>query len=89
MPVSKFADPKADNIRITVTLLIDDVMLINKFISINQHNKNTHGPMSLDKLVTMWLEDVAAAVKDNTTWRGGHAALVLGEHGYYTGSELL
>ena len=28
--------------------------------------------------------DVAAAVKDNATWQGGHIALVLSEHGYVT-----
>jgi hypothetical protein len=32
----------------------------------------------------MWLEDVAAAMRDKTTWQGGHAALVLSEHGYLT-----
>jgi hypothetical protein len=37
--------------------------------------------MSVEKLVTMLLDDVAAAVKDNTTWQGGHMSLVLGEHG--------
>jgi hypothetical protein len=40
--------------------------------------------MSWEKLVTMLLEDVAAAEKDNTTWQRGHMALVLSEHGYRT-----
>jgi hypothetical protein len=48
------------------------------------YTKNTHGPMSWEKLVTMLLEEVAAAVKDDTTWQGGHMSLVLGEHGYTT-----
>jgi hypothetical protein len=33
--------------------------------------------MTLEKLVTMLLEDVAAAVKDGTTWQGGHLSLVV------------
>jgi uracil DNA glycosylase len=72
----------------TVTLTVDlppeTVALINKFVALNQHTKNTHGPMSWEKLAQMLLEDVAAAVKDNTTWQGGHAALVLSEHEYRT-----
>jgi hypothetical protein len=60
-----------------------DAALLNKLVALNQHTQNTHRKMSLDLLCQMWLEDVAAAMKDNTTWQGGHAALVLSEHGYY------
>jgi hypothetical protein len=60
------------------------VALINKFVALNQHAQNTHGPMSWGRLTQMLLEDVAAAEKDNTTWQGGHMALVLSEHGYRT-----
>jgi hypothetical protein len=35
--------------------------------------------VTIEKLVGMLLEDVAAAVKDNTTQQGGHMALVLSE----------
>jgi hypothetical protein len=85
----QFLDPKPDTIAFEIKLTIDEIAMINKFILINQSIKNTHGVMSPNKLMTMLLEDVAAAVKDNTTWQGGHMALVLSQHGYYSGDELL
>jgi 16S rRNA C1402 N4-methylase RsmH len=62
----------------------ETVALVRKFILLNHHSQNTHGPMTVEKLVTMLLENVAAAVKDGTTWQGGHMSLILSEHGYRT-----
>jgi hypothetical protein len=77
-----FLDPKADSIAFEIKLTIDEVALINKFLLVNQHNGNTHGPMNPNKLRTMLPEDVAAFMKDENSWRGGHMALVMSEHGY-------
>jgi hypothetical protein len=71
-------------VTITVELPVEVVALLNKFCAFNQHTANTHGPLSFERLAQMWLEDVAAAVKDNTTWQGAHATLILSEHGYRT-----
>lgn len=68
----------------TIELGAETRTLIKKFLLKNQHSENTHGPMSPEKLIQMLLEDVAAAVKDNSTWQGAHMALVLSEHGYLT-----
>jgi hypothetical protein len=76
--------PAVTTATITVELPNETAARINKFVSFNQHIRNTQGPMSWEKLITMLLEDVAAAVKDNTTSQGGHMALVLSEHGYRT-----
>jgi hypothetical protein len=39
--------------------------------------------MTLELLLQLLLEDVAAAARDGgDTWQGGHMALVLREHGY-------
>jgi hypothetical protein len=46
---------------------------------------SAHGLMTIDKLVTMLLEDVAAAVKDANSLQGGHMALVVCEHADRTG----
>jgi hypothetical protein len=57
MSVIKFIDPKLETITINVQLDVGTVALLNKFISLNRSTKNTHGPMSLDKLVSgskMW-----------------------------------
>jgi hypothetical protein len=86
MNVTTIQPPKPTKAKLTlnVELTVKDMAMLNKFLLLNQHFKNTHGPMTFDKLATMWLQDVAAAVRDNTTRQGGHAALVLSEHGYRT-----
>lgn len=83
MNVIPIGQPKPP-IAATGTMSPETAKLIAKFVALNQDSRNTHGPMTVEKLVTMLLEDVAAAVKDNTTWQGGHMALVLSEHGYRT-----
>jgi hypothetical protein len=62
--------------------------LVRKLVLQNTNNTRcTHGPMSVEKLITMLLEDVAAAMRDGNTWQGGHMALVLSEHGYWCGAD--
>ena len=75
---------KAAEIKVTVELPADTAKLVMEFVTHNQHSHNAHGTMNVDKLVRMLLEDVAAAVKDGSTWQGAHMALVLNEHGYRT-----
>jgi hypothetical protein len=78
--------PKATtSVTLSVTLPADTAALVQEFISHNQHSNNSHGPMTLETLVRLWLEDVSAAVRDADTWQGAHAALVLSCHGYKTG----
>ena len=75
------------NFKPTVTAEYDQetAAMLGKFVNLNQHTNDSHGPMTLEKLVTMLLEDVAAAVRDGDTWQGGHMALILSMHGYRTG----
>jgi len=82
--VSMEKPTKTTKIKVAIELPAETAALVNKFVVLNQHSQNSHGPMTVEKLVTMLLEDVAAAMKDNTTWQGGHIALVLSEHGYRT-----
>jgi environmental stress-induced protein Ves len=72
-------------IKFAAEMSAETAALVNKFVALNQRTRNTHGPLTVDKLVRMLLEDVAAAVKDGSTWQGAHMALVLCEHGYRTG----
>jgi hypothetical protein len=52
--------------------------------SVTENADNTtssHGPMTMELLVKLLLDDVA--VRDcGNTWEGCHMALVLREHGY-------
>ncbi len=75
---------KTTEIKVAIELPAETAALVNKFVVLNQHSQNSHGSMTVEKLVTMLLEDVAAAQRDNTTWQGGHMSLVLSEHGYRT-----
>jgi hypothetical protein len=56
---------------------------VNKFIAHNTHRMGSHGQMTMDVLIKMLLQDVAAAMRDGgDSWQGCHMALVLREHGY-------
>jgi hypothetical protein len=83
VPIQKPA--KTTEIKVTVELPAEATALVNKFVAINQHSQNSHGPMTMDKLVTLLLEDVAAGVRDGDTWQGCHMMLVLTQHGYRMG----
>ena len=54
------------------------------FVAENADNTtSSHGPMTMELLVKLLLDDVAAAVRDGgNTRQGCHMALVLREHGY-------
>ena len=69
-------------VKFTAEMEADTAALVNKFVALNQHTENSHGPMTVEKLAGMLLEDVAAMMRDNTTWQGGHMAVVLSQHGY-------
>jgi hypothetical protein len=73
-------------IKVTAEMSAETAALVGKFIAINAGNPyGDHGALTIDRLVAMLLEDVAAAVKDGNSWQGAHMALVLGEHRYWCG----
>ncbi len=75
-------------VKFTAEMDADTAALVGKFITLNLGNPyGDHGTLTVDKLVKMLLEDVAAAVRDTNTWQGGHMALVLCEHRYRTGGD--
>jgi hypothetical protein len=76
--------PDTTSVTLTIELPDETAALVNKFVALNQTSRNTHCPMDWTKLCQLWLEGVAAATKDNTTWQRAHAALALSEHGYRT-----
>lgn len=56
---------------------------VNKFIAHNAHWHGDHGPMTMDVLLKLMLEDVAAAMREGgESWQGCHMAILLLEHGY-------
>jgi hypothetical protein len=66
----------------------EDAELVRKFIMFNKNRfQSSHGPMTAEKLVTLLLQDVAASIRDGDTWQGCQMALVLTQHGYWTGAD--
>jgi hypothetical protein len=81
-PAHPPAIPPTQTFQLHVELTAGDAKLVNRFLAISQITNSSHGRMTANKLAQLWFEDVAAAMRDNTTWRGGHAALTLSLHGY-------
>jgi|GEM_PF-2349870 hypothetical protein len=56
---------------------------VNKFIARNAQRYGSHGPMTMEVLLKILFEDVAAAMRDGgDSWQGCHMAILLLEHGY-------
>lgn len=59
---------------------------VNKFIALNANRHGDHGPMTMDVLLKLMFEDVAAAMREGgDSWQGCHMAILLLEHGYRVG----
>jgi hypothetical protein len=71
--------------KVTSEMSPETAALVNKFVLRNATNTCcTHRPMTVEKLISMLLSDVAGAERDGgKTWEGCHMALVLREHGYW------
>ncbi len=71
-------------IQVTAKVSAETFDLVREFVAQNAGNTDSsHGPMSLELLIRLLLDDVAAAMRDGgNTWQGCHMALVLREHGY-------
>jgi hypothetical protein len=74
--------------KFTAVMDADTANLVNKFVAFNQHTRNSHGPLTVDKLVRMLLEDVALSTKyeSEPSAGGAYMGMLLQEHGYRTGS---
>ena len=70
--------------QVSARISAETFALVRQFVAQNARTARcTHGPMTVELLVAMLLEDVASAMRDGgDTWQGCHMALVLREHGY-------
>jgi len=61
----------------------DDVRLIEYFIESTADTVAcSHGPLDMQTLVTMLLEDVALMMRRPGSWEGSNMAQVMSSHGY-------
>ena len=69
--------------KFTVDVSEGDLKLIERGLDrMNRNDGNTHGPLDLQRLAGMLLEDVALAVRRPGSWEGANMGQVLSSHGY-------
>ena len=69
--------------KITLTIPDADADLIRQFIAATQEvTASSHGPLDMQKLTAMLLEDVALMVRRPGSWEGSNMAQVMSSHGY-------
>jgi len=69
--------------KFTVDVSEDDLKLIERgLVRMNRSDGNSHGPLDVQRLAAMLLEDVALAVRRPGSWEGANMGQVLTSHGY-------
>lgn len=69
--------------KITVDISEEEVDLIRLFLaSTREVTFSTHGPLNMQKLASMLLQDVALMVQRPGSWEGSNMAQVMSSHGY-------
>ncbi|MEC9358628.1 MAG: hypothetical protein VX836_12270 [Pseudomonadota bacterium] len=68
---------------ITIEVSDEDAALIEAELpDINRGEANSHGPLDLQKLAAMLIEDVTLAIRRPGSWEGANMSQVLASHGY-------
>ena len=69
--------------KISIEIPDKDAALIEGALRVTHDgNFNSHGPLDLERLAAMLLEDVALAVRRPGSWEGANMLTVLNSHGY-------
>ena len=69
--------------RIIVEISEQDAPDIRRAIALaNLSKSNTHGPLTVESLAEMLLQDVALAVRRPGCWEASNMSAVLASHGY-------
>jgi hypothetical protein len=74
--------------KITVNISDADAELIRRFLATTRSvTASSHGPLDMQKLAAMLLEDVALMVRRPGSWEGANMGTVMQSHGYGLGSS--
>lgn len=69
--------------KITIEINAADAELVAEFLEhYGQQAESSHGPLNIEKLAAMLLEDVALAIRRPGSWEGANMGTVLASHGY-------
>jgi hypothetical protein len=70
-------------LKIAVEISDDNAALVAEFLKLyGQRAESSHGPLTIERLAAMLLEDVALAVRRPGSWEGANMGTVLASHGY-------
>lgn len=69
--------------KFTVDVSEEDLKLIERgLLRMNGSDGNSHGPLDVQRLAAMLMQDVALAVRRPGSWEGANMYQVLTSHGY-------
>ena len=69
--------------KISITIPDGDAALIAVFLAATKDvTSSSHGPLDMQKLAAMLLEDVALLVRRPSSWEGTTMMAVMASHGY-------
>ena len=69
--------------KFTVDVSEEDLKLIERgLLRMNHSDGNSHGPLDVQRLAAMLMQDVALAVRRPGSWEGDHMSQLLCAHGY-------
>jgi hypothetical protein len=69
--------------KIAIEVSDQDAALVAEFVGLyGQRPDSSHGPLTVEKLAAMLLEDVALAIRRPGSWEGANMGTVLTSHGY-------
>jgi hypothetical protein len=69
--------------KIAIEISNEDATLVAEFVGLyGQRTDTTHGPLTVERLAAMLLEDVALAIRRPGSWEGANMGTVLTSHGY-------
>jgi hypothetical protein len=70
-------------VKLTIEIRDEDAALVHQLCELTKDTTfNSHGPLTLESLAGMLLEDVALAVRRPGSWEGANMRQVLRSHGY-------
>jgi hypothetical protein len=70
-------------VKVAVEISDHDAALVAEFLEVyGQRTDSSHGPLTLETLAAMLLEDVALAIRRPGSWEGANMGTVLAAHGY-------
>jgi hypothetical protein len=69
---------------VTIYIADDERRVLDEWVATDgQSGESTDGPLTIESLAAMLLEDVALSVRRPGSWEGANMAQLLAAHGYH------